>query len=233
MITLKCVNCGKKFSVYPYQIKNGAKYCSIECKRAVKGRLWSKNEISLLRSLYPSEGSKKLALVLNRTEEAIRLKAKKLRLAFFPIKPFNLNLTDREIGYIAGVLDGEGHLTLKEPKNHRNGRNIQPLLIIANTDMNLLLKCQKILKGGTIDTVHLANNAHNSKQCFQLRIMNIPHILAILEKILPELTVKKEQAKLIMWFCKNRAFKPAKSPYTREEREVVERIHIFNKRGIR
>jgi hypothetical protein len=198
----------------------------------MKGTFWSQEENNLLCELYAKEGSKTLSKQLNRSEESIRVKAKKLNLHYFPIKNFSLTLTPTEIGYIAGVLDGEGHIRLRLSQGKNGGRSISPIMLIANTNLELLNKCRKILGVGVIKKTNPSKKTAVRKQCYQLRILGIAKIKTILEILLPELTVKREQAKLILVFCKSRAIKPAKSPYTQDEYACVMPIHTLNKRGV-
>ena len=198
---------------------------------AMGGKNWEEKDKSLMQSLYASTGSKTLSELLNRSEEAIRLEAKKLNLHYFPIKEISLELTPIEIGYIAGVLDGEGHSRLRLSRGRKGGRSISPIMLISNTNLDLLKKCQKVLGMGVIKKCSPSKKAVFRKPCYQLRILGIQRNKAILELLLPELTVKKEQAKLILVFCKSRVSKPAKSPYTSEEFACVMPIHILNKRG--
>lgn len=59
MITINCLTCGKEFRVFPYEVKRGTKFCSVECyyKSSIKHQTWEEK--------YGVERSKKMKINLS------------------------------------------------------------------------------------------------------------------------------------------------------------------------
>jgi len=56
-------------------------------------------------------------------------------------------MKDTEKAYIAGIIDGEGSITLV--KQHKN-RNPSPMVSVASTDLELLIWLKKTINGANI-----------------------------------------------------------------------------------
>lgn len=190
-------------------------------------RWWTKKDIDLLVDKYSELGPRGLSPLLKRTPTSVRNKARNLSIKYLLIKKINIQLTEREIGYIAGLVDGEGTITVEWVNNHGYPRGIRPTLIISNTDKELLLKCQKLIGGH----IYVHNNKPNRKICYTLQVLSIGQVLSILELILPELVTKKERARLLLEFCKNRAKQYSKSPYSTNELRIAKEIKELNLRS--
>lgn len=105
-----------------------------------------------------------------------------------------------EIAYVAGVVDGDGCITLTPIK--RNYKTFyMPHFHIVNTNLKMIKFCQKII-GGRILT--FKDKRHNRKLRYRLYSHNISEIIKILTKILPYLVTKKERAEVLLKFCKYR-----------------------------
>ena len=89
--------------------------------------------------------------------------------------------------YLAGIIDGEGSINLVP-----NGRiSTQPRIDVVNTNMDLLLFVKNRI-GGEIHEKKLGTKS--VKPCFVLYFQSHNKVLAILEKTLPYLIIKKEKA---------------------------------------
>jgi hypothetical protein len=95
-------------------------------------------------------------------------------------------LTEREKGYIEGIIDGEGCLYMS--KSH------QICLEIANTNLNLLLYLQEKI-GGKISLKKPPLKIPNAKPCFRL-LLNKKEVYSLLNQI--NLKAKKQQQELIL-----------------------------------
>lgn len=56
--------------------------------------------------------------------------------------------TVKDLGYLAGIIDGEGCLQLRD--NHNKGRRFYPRITVKMTDLDVLQKCQRITGAGNI-----------------------------------------------------------------------------------
>ncbi|KKK39408.1 hypothetical protein WQ57_04070 [Mesobacillus campisalis] len=91
-----------------------------------------------------------------------------------------------ESGYVAGIIDGEGTITLSRMHSHEYRR---PCISIASTDKELLLYIQS-LTGGTICNKRNYNPVKH-KDSFTLIIKK--DVISLLEQITPYLRVDKKK----------------------------------------
>jgi len=89
-------------------------------------------------------------------------------------------LAEGLLGYIAGIVDGEGYIVLKP-----TGR-----LVVTNTDTNLIQWLQKTL-GGSIFLRRMSNPKHRQSFAWSLTIIPTRGLLPLL---IPFLIVKKARA---------------------------------------
>lgn len=106
----------------------------------------------------------------------------------------------REVdAYIAGVMDSEGSFVLSFDKRYRG--NVNYLLSIANTDMNMLMFIKQHFGG------HIAAEApRENKQCYKW----YPHaarVMEFLDRVTPYLIAKKDQAVLMKQYLESRTDK--------------------------
>ena len=116
-----------------------------------------------------------------------------------------INLTDKEIGYIAGIIDGEGTICLSKCVwKHRKEAYYRPFIKIANTNLQMLKFIQSKLECGSISEDRTENN--NWKACYTLRF-SANMIRTFLPIIKNSLLIKKEQAILLNDFLKMKFYR--------------------------
>ena len=102
-------------------------------------------------------------------------------------------LTDRELGWLEGLIDGEGTLFLVPRRRHDNGDRIQwiPGVQIANNNRELLGRVQRLLGGGSI---------WSSKKGKYARTFYYRFSRPTMREILPglRLIVKREQRQVLL-----------------------------------
>src|SRR5579872_5495369 len=93
-----------------------------------RGPNWTAEDLSRLRDLYVTLPKEELLSAFpGRSFQAIRMQAKHMGicrpagLAFSRQSCFRRTLTEAELAYIAGIIDGEGHITVirSQRKNSR------------------------------------------------------------------------------------------------------------------
>jgi len=117
-------------------------------------------------------------------------------------------MNEREIGWLEGVIDGEGSIYLLKPptKHLKRGYMWQPKLTIVNTDLRLINRAREIIRGLTPNMSSItASKILVDKRKIKLNpkwkpvyTLNIsPHIC---RELLPQLklTIKDEQRKLLI-----------------------------------
>ena len=116
----------------------------------------------------------------------------------------NQQVTDFELGWLAGILDGEGNISMRTSK-FKGDTHYSVGVGFTNTSEELLKKVDSICS-------RLGANLHWQKKarpqrCLQgwdLTTRKISYCQRILEPLLPLLTSKREKAELALSFCKRR-----------------------------
>ncbi|GAE28236.1 hypothetical protein JCM9140_4448 [Halalkalibacter wakoensis JCM 9140] len=104
-------------------------------------------------------------------------------------------LSNTEAAYLAGIIDGEGTITLT--KMHK-GEHRRPIISIASTDKDLLFYIQHLVGGYITSKKNYKPSIH--KDSFVLTIKNKQDLFNILKEIAPYLIIshKKKRASLIL-----------------------------------
>ena len=144
------------------------------------------------------------------------------------------NLTDKQIGYVAGIIDGEGTICLhKCTWKHRNSVYYRPFVKIANSNLTMLKYVQFILDCGSIKIDRIGEGKW--KTMYTLNF-SANMIRSFLPQITESLIIKKEQAYLIIEFMKlskhrgaNRNFKSLNQD---KYDDFYQRVKVLNTRGV-
>ena len=138
-----------------------------------------------------------------------------------------IELTDRQIGYFAGIIDADGHLRIMRSRQ-KTRDYYAPFIGITNTSMILIQKCMDIFKCGHFYSEEYSNPNHKTKLVYNTA--TVKGVKQILTQIVDELTVKKERAKTVLEFIK---IKEEKIGYGTDPREIelFEKMRRLNARG--
>ena len=135
-----------------------------------------------------------------------------------------MNLADR--AYIAGIIDGEGTITLV--RKHIN-ENYSPEVSVANTNLNLLNWLKKKTDGGVILKKQKRSERHSDAYTWKLRGNKA---LDLLSKVQELLIIKKQHAELLLRNYKE--YTPRNGRYTSEQLQnkmkLVAEIRKLNSR---
>lgn len=77
-------------------------------------KTWTNEEIAILKESYIKEGDKKLSTILNKTPNAIRIKASRLGISKLKIRE-NIHLSKDEDQIVIGTLLGDSHSRIHKP----------------------------------------------------------------------------------------------------------------------
>ena len=134
-------------------------------------------------------------------------------------------LIEVEKAYLAGIIDGEGTVTLM--KHHKN-ETPTPSVSVANNNLGLL-KWIKSTVGGTITSKKKRLPHHNDSYAWHIRQ---DRAIRVLNELKQYLKIKKQQAELITTTYKKVTHRAGK--YTPEllarKNELVAKIRILNQR---
>jgi len=150
----------------------------------------------------------------------------------------NQQVTQKEIGWLAGIVDGEGYLGLVwvwQYRGKKSDRRAQPQLHITNCDEMIILKCQMIMRKISLNPYIHACKGYGKvrKDSYRIQLKNIAKIYRLLSWIKDDLTGnKKDRAEIIYEFCTLRMNKiHNQMPYTQRELELVALCQPLIKRG--
>lgn len=162
-------------------------------------------EDKTIKSVYPVESKEEiLRLLPGRKWSAIQKRASHLKIHRYKdldrvIEYRKTKLSDLEIGWLAGALDGEGSLNFSERKDGLNKYYMH--IQIANTNLAYLQKAKEIIHAGSIYSYNWNNGKW--KIIYTYRLTNVGIVLHILEQITPYLIIKKEKAEIITKACED------------------------------
>lgn len=113
-------------------------------------------------------------------------------------------LTEREIGYVAGMMDGEGSIGLSHIKS-KNMICYKPFVKITSTNRKVLEYIQDRLIMGAISISSHSKN--NNRIGYEIQFRK-HEMVDLLPKIVDSLIIKKRQAEIIMQFMELSNFMP-------------------------
>lgn len=93
-----------------------------------------------------------------------------------------------ESAYLAGIIDGEGSITLTKMQK---GEFRRPCITITSTDFELLAYLQKLIGGVLVKKKNY--NPQKHKNAFTLVIKKKMQVFLILEEIFPYLRIHKKK----------------------------------------
>lgn len=166
---------------------------------------WQSDEIAILVSNYRTALPSELQRLLPRRDlSGIHKKAKKLGLnrnvPFFvedlPEEWEECNLTEGEIGWAAGFIDGEGTISIRKIKKPqgRPSPAYDMYLQVSNTKLEALHRLQALF-GGTVCRANTPRWGWNIRPLFHWTLATA-QCAPCLRAILPYLCLKAEQARL-------------------------------------
>lgn len=151
----------------------------------------------------------------------------------------NPHAQETELAYLAGIIDGEGTVTL-EWSGRRAKRSLmpglRPTVHITNTDEILIQHCLNVLKKFNIKPQIRSQPVgykSRKKRCYWLKIQGLSRVKKLLEPIKPFLIVKSAQAALLLEFINHRGDpRLAKGKkYGQVEKGILDKIRALNLRG--
>jgi len=163
-----------------------------------KRRPWSSGDLETLAQLYPTTNADVIASKLNRSRHAIISKAQALGVKAIrchhlpdncadPVNSPYVTLSDPEKSYIAGIIDGEGHIEFSDRPDSAGKR---VYLDVGNTNFEVIEWLERKCGGSVYDKVIKGN-----RKPAKVWRLNGPiltrHLLAA---VLPYLIIKKEAA---------------------------------------
>lgn len=218
---------GKKFHVHYITARNWLiKYRIPRRKKGERTDSWKEQESLILRDNRGKPMKELLKLLPGRTNQAIYCKLKKLgytrSLEKFTYRSREiLDLRKEEWSYLAGIIDGEGMITLER---QRKFNSFHPKIAITTTNNNLSNWLQKRI---TTTCVISQNNHPTWKKKYECFFHGY-RCKPILKSVLPFLKIKDTHAKLLIKFINIRLSRNHMGAHRREEKEIYNKIKKLN-----
>ncbi len=149
-------------------------------------------------------------------------------------------LTQVELAYLAGLIDGEGTITLERTGKRRMSgvMGLSPSVIVANTDDSLIqwtvTAFRRLGANPYIKTQTPSQKNKRRKPCYWVVVKSLTKSKKILSAVKQYLIAKKSQADLILEFIDIRGNSQlAKGkPYGEREMMILDQIRALNYRGV-
>jgi hypothetical protein len=147
-----------------------------------------------------------------------------------PSKLIRGELSHFDVGYICGLIDGEGCIGVSRQKRKDSKDILRPYIHITNTNQEILSELKDAI-GGSIQ--HQESHNPREKDVYTLRLFNTKLVSETLAKIGDKLKLKKKQAELVREFCQSRMNGAVEHGlgYSDRELELYEELRRLNKRG--
>lgn len=147
-----------------------------------------------------------------------------------------LSNQQERLAFLGGIIEGEGCVSLQKV-NRPNGRTrYMSRIDINNTSLELVNVIVELIKAvGVSPYVHWKyqqrkHDGFNYAPCACIRIAGVKRTITFLEMIIPFLVSKKEQAQLVLAFCKRRLTVPQNSHYDKVDDDTYQRMSNLNKK---
>lgn len=136
----------------------------------------------------------------------------------------NQQATEAEIGWLAGIIDGEGHIGISM-QNRSVSQSVSVDLQIVNTDFALIDKVVTIMHKLDANP-HIRDRVHAKATWSTNRIVSMrkfAHVKRVLDAVLPHLTgLKREKAEMVLALIESRMKKTRADRYDVFETGIVQ-----------
>ena len=202
--------------------------------------LWTNNEMKLIKK-YPYQIDKLVRQLPRHTIHSIRHKRHRLNIkktSYFKEENINIDKVKRNSDIIAWFLCGEGCFTLSRYRDNRDKQYYYSSRIsVTNTNLKLLKKYKNLIDDGKI---YSYNPGGTRKERYDWILTSTRDCLIFLQCIYSSLPIKKEQARILIEFCKLR-LKDDTTPgqklknnlYYSKYEALYKRMLELNRRGVR
>lgn len=239
IIELSCAHCRRLFTrdsaLHRHDVRRGRRrvFCSNQCRYAAKnGRIPASCEqcgsefIRNARTLRRQRAATGHIFCSRQCAWASPLRSGLIGARKIALKPRpDIRLSERDLGYIAGLIDGEGSFTMYAVRQ----RQVNVSLTVANTDTACLDFCHSRTGCGQVHEAKgkSRNPLHRTQYVWTVTSRN--EIGALAELVEPVLIIKPRQARIVREFCERRA---EGGPLEARDMELVAMLKDTNQRRI-
>lgn len=135
-------------------------------------------------------------------------------------------LSETDWAYLAGIIDGEGTITILSSKRKGHNLILLPLIAVSSKNTSLMEWLQRIFQVRW--SIRNGVSGFGAPRGLQTRITAYPVVKWVLENIYPYLIIKKKQAQLLLEFLRLREQRRYGSPYTQDDFNIVLELRKMN-----
>ena len=140
----------------------------------------------------------------------------------------------KDAAYIAGILDGEGCITLSKKKDPtmKLGYGLRPHIMVTNTNKSLIKYLRDTTDLGIIYEGKLTNPKHKPNFRWQLWSLQAQ---SLLKEVLPYLLIKRKQAELLLEYidrCSGKKGGFLSASMLKYQAKTCDKMRKLNKRGL-
>lgn len=200
-----------------------------------RGKPWTSEEIQILRENYHKMSLKELKekFFPHRSIESILTKASRRLGLRKPVtfwcsgrgKSSIRELSEAERYYLAGIIDGEGTITIK-----RSDNRLYCEVSVGNSCLELIKRIQKMISTNK-RYMEKRRKDPNRKPLWVFKISARPDVKKLLEQIKDALIVKKKQAELVLEFIDIMDSRLNIHSIPPKAIEIYEKVRELNRRG--
>lgn len=151
------------------------------------------------------------------------------------------NQQERSLSWLAGILDGEGSISVQVYTMPDGRVRLTPYVCVVNSDPDILAESKRIFDELTSDAKtgksRITGKTGTNKPCSTLRVDGGPCCRAIINAVYPYLiSAKKRNADVVLWYIASRERRllenrnalghVIRSPYSKEEIEMISSIRV-------
>ena len=218
---------GRMFHVHYITVRNWlVKYGIPRRKKGERADAWTPEEVNILKENLSEPMETLLKLLPKRTELGIYEKIRKFGTSrsievFKKRARKDFKLKRDEWIYLAGIIDGEGMLTIDSKKS-----NLSAKISIVTTSNELANWLKEKLKTPLTISKNKKHPEYREKYEF---FVHGYETKPFLEKILPFLIVKKRNAELLIEFINMRLSRSTHAEHLKGEKALLEQIRKLNR----
>ena len=144
------------------------------------------------------------------------------------------SISEFELGWLCGVIDGEGCIGLWSRGGKRSSE-YKPGLRLANTSKPLVDKFCLLLSALNVGhhVTHYGPRNERSKEYWAVTVEGFKRLSNLLPVIKDCLIEKKPQADLVWQWCASRMSKSVRAPFDEIELSIPVQLSKLNHRGLR
>jgi len=151
----------------------------------------------------------------------------------------NQHTNNTDLAYLAGIIDGEGCVTIERTGNRRKStgqRGFLPSIVIVNTNPELISRCQDILNQYQVGNYIKMFRHQNwkNKELYRLCVIGLLRVYKLIQLIEPYSIAKRGQIQVAKKFIESRTVThPKGKKYDEYELASIVEIKDLNKKGVR